>query len=120
MKMTIVRKMTLLVATAILGLVGLAWLGQNRMSEVYEKANSGNVNVVPSVLVLDEAAVTFGRLRVRVYRHVLNTDLSKLLEIETKIKEAQKQMAAMIQYNNQQQMKQITALLYNNGLGRMR
>ena len=89
MKMTIVRKMTLLVATAILGLVGLAWLGQNRMSEVYEKANSGNVNVVPSVLVLDEAAVTFGRLRVRVYRHVLNTDLSKLLEIETKIKEAQ-------------------------------
>lgn len=35
-------------------------------------------------------------------------------------KEAQKQMAAMIQYNNEQQMKQITTMLYNNGLGRMR
>ncbi|MFI3186600.1 MAG: methyl-accepting chemotaxis protein [Methylococcaceae bacterium] len=99
MKMTIVRKMIFLVGTAILGLLALAWLGQNRMNEVYDKANAGNVNVVPSVLVLDEAAVSFGRLRVRVYRHVLNTDVSKLPEIESKIKEAQDAFtAAMKKY----------------------
>ena len=94
--MTIVRKMILLVATAILGLLALAWLGQNRMNEVYDKANAGNVNVVPSLLVLDEAAVTFGRLRVRVYRHVLNTDASKMADIENKIKEAQEVFTAAL------------------------
>jgi methyl-accepting chemotaxis protein len=89
MKMTIVRKMILLIATAILGLLALAWLGQSKMDEVYGKANYGNINVVPSVLILDEASVTFGRLRVRVYRHVLNTDVTKMADIESKIKEAQ-------------------------------
>ena len=96
MKMTIVTKMILLVTAAVLGLVGLAWLGQDKMGEVYEKANYGNINVVPSMQVLDEAAVSFGRLRVRVYRHVLNTDASKMAEIELKIKESQDAFAAAL------------------------
>ena len=89
MKMTVARKMILLVTAAILGLVGLAWLGKSGMGEVYEKANYGNVNSVPSILTLNEAAVSFSRLRVRVYRHVLNTDAAIMAEIEIKINEAQ-------------------------------
>ena len=96
MKMTIIRKMVLLVAIAVLGLVMLASLGQKKMSEVYDKANYGNVNVVPSVLVLDEASVSFGRLRVRIYRHVLNTDTSKMAELENKIKDTQNILSAAL------------------------
>ncbi|MCK9396367.1 MAG: methyl-accepting chemotaxis protein [Methylobacter sp.] len=89
MKMTIVKKMILLIASAVAGLAALAWIGQDSMDSVYEKANYGNINVVPSIQILDEAAVSLGRLRVRAYRHVLNTDPSKMAEIEIKIKDAQ-------------------------------
>ena len=88
MNMTVTKKMTLLVAAAILGLIGLAWLGQNRMDMVYEKTNFTNVNSVPAIVILSRAAESFGRLRVRVYRHVLNTDLTKLSEIESLVREA--------------------------------
>ncbi|HEY8034445.1 MAG TPA: methyl-accepting chemotaxis protein [Methylobacter sp.] len=96
MKMTIVKKMILLVGTAILGLVGLAWLGQDSISTVYDKANFGNINAVPSIQILDEAAVSFGRLRVRIYRHVLNTDQAKMAELEIKVKEAQDSLSAAL------------------------
>ncbi len=96
MKMTIVRKMILLVSAAIVGLVAIAWLGQNRMQEVYDKANFGNINVVPSIQILDEASVSFGRLRVRIYRHVLNTDVAKMAEIELMIKESQDSLSGAL------------------------
>ncbi len=89
MNMTVARKMTLLVGAAILGLIGLAWLGQNRMDMVYEKTNFTNVNSVPAIVIMSKASESFGRLRVRVYRRVLTTDASQQAELDTKIKEAQ-------------------------------
>ncbi len=94
--MTIVRKMIFLITSAILGLVALAWLGQNKMSEVYDKTNYANTNVLPSFILLDDASVSLGRLRVRIYRHVLNNDPSKVAAIEVKIKEAQDAVAAAL------------------------
>ena len=89
MNISVANKMILLISVAMLGLVGLSWLGQNRMNVVYEKTNYANVNSVPSITVLSNASEAFGRLRVRVYRHVLNTDTLKMEEIEAKIKDAQ-------------------------------
>ncbi|TAN67735.1 MAG: methyl-accepting chemotaxis protein [Methylobacter sp.] len=86
MKMTIVRKMILLVAFAILGMVGQVWLGQNRMNAVYEKTNFANVNSVPAIVDLYKANALFGHLRVRPYRHVLATDMAEMAKIETTIK----------------------------------
>ena len=88
MNMTVTRKMIVLISAAILGLAGLAWLGQNRMDLVYEKTNYANINSVPSIVILANAGESLGRLRVRVYRHVLNTDTAKMSEIETTIKDA--------------------------------
>ncbi len=100
MKMTIVRKMILLVTTSILGLICLAWLGQYKMAGVYEQTNFGNVNVVPSILLLDDASVNLGRLRIRVYRLVLNKDPSKVGQIESSIKEAvEKVQTALKKYD---------------------
>ncbi|MFI3158427.1 MAG: methyl-accepting chemotaxis protein [Methylococcaceae bacterium] len=87
MKMTVVRKMILLIVTAILGLVGLVWLGQNRMEAVYEKTNLANVSSIPSIVIVNKAANLFGHLRVRPYRHVLNTDTAEMTKIEAGIKE---------------------------------
>ena len=89
MNMTVSKKMMLLIASAIFGMIGLSWVGQNRMDAVYEKTNYANINSVPSIVALDKAAVSLGRLRIRVYRHVLNTDATQLSAIESKIREAQ-------------------------------
>ncbi|MGR9012126.1 MAG: methyl-accepting chemotaxis protein [Gammaproteobacteria bacterium] len=89
MNMTIARKMILLVVAGMLGLVGVTWLGQNRMNAVYEKTNFANINSFPAVFRLVDASESLGRLRVRVYRHALNTDASKMAEIESTIKDAQ-------------------------------
>ncbi|MGZ5050981.1 MAG: MCP four helix bundle domain-containing protein, partial [Methylobacter sp.] len=96
MKMTIVKKMIVLIATSAIGLAALGWFALESMETVYDKANFGNVNSVPSIQILDEAAVSFGRLRVRVYRHVLNNDEAKMAEIEVKIKEAQEALSAAL------------------------
>ena len=87
--MTIAQRLYMLISAAVVGLIILAGINLYQMSRVYEAANFANVNVVPSLVVLDKAAQEFGRLRVRVYRHVLNTDQGKMGEIEVKIKEAQ-------------------------------
>ena len=96
MNMTVGKKMMLLVASAILGIGGMAWLGQNRMDVVYEKTNFANINSVPSVVTLNKAAVWTGRLRVRVYRHVLNTDAVKMQEIESNIADAKSNISKVL------------------------
>ena len=87
--MTIAQRLYMLISAAAIGLIILAGINLYQMGRVYESANFANVNVVPSLVVLDQAAQEFGRLRVRVYRHVLNSDASKMGEIEVLIKEAQ-------------------------------
>ncbi|MDO9105444.1 MAG: methyl-accepting chemotaxis protein [Methylovulum sp.] len=88
MKITITKMMLLLVGAAILGLVGLACLGQSSMDTVYKKTNFANVNSIPAIVALGNATESLGRMRIRLYRHVLNTDADQVAELETKIKEA--------------------------------
>jgi methyl-accepting chemotaxis protein len=96
MKISITKLMIILVITAGAGILAETLLGYNQMENVYEKANYGNINSIPSILALDEASVSFGRLRVRAYRHVLNTDIAKMSEIENKIKESQDSVASAL------------------------
>ena len=86
--MTVAQRLGLLIGVALIALLSVAGVGLYQMGEVYEKTNMSNVNSIPSIMSLDEAAKNFGRLRVRVYRHVLNTDPKKMEEIDTKILEA--------------------------------
>ncbi|ACT51945.1 HAMP domain-containing methyl-accepting chemotaxis protein [Methylovorus glucosotrophus] len=88
MRMTVAKKMSLLVIVALIGLITLAWLGQNRMDYVFDATNVSNVNSIPSIVTLSRANENFGYLRARAYRHALMTDDAKMAEIETKIKEA--------------------------------
>lgn len=86
--MTIVQRLSLLVGIAIIGLIAIAGSGIYQIGNVFEKANFGNVNTVPTLIALDQASKEFGRLRVRIYRHVLNTEPEKMAEIEIAITQA--------------------------------
>ena len=86
--MTIAQRLTLLVGSAIAGLLLLAGISHQQMTKVYDAANFNSVNVVPSILTLNKAIVDFGRIRARVYRAVLATDTLELQGEEKGIAEA--------------------------------
>ncbi|BCM26184.1 methyl-accepting chemotaxis protein [Methyloradius palustris] len=90
MKLTVAKKMILLVLAAIIGLIALAVMGRIQMDSVYEAANYGTVNSVPSLIDLDQMRKHTLRLRLMLNKHVLNTNPKKLDEIEAKIEEHKK------------------------------
>jgi methyl-accepting chemotaxis protein len=89
MKLTVAKKMILLVSSALLGIALLAGLSYQQMNKVFDAANYGNVNSVPSLRVLSTALEEFGRIRVRAYRHAMNTDSTAMVDIENMLKDAQ-------------------------------
>ncbi|HYE73309.1 MAG TPA: methyl-accepting chemotaxis protein, partial [Blastocatellia bacterium] len=93
MNISIAQKLGLLVVAAILGLAGLAYLSQIKLESVYGTTNFANVKSVPSILELDKAITEFGRLRIRIYRHVLFTDTAKMAQIEQTIQTAREALS---------------------------
>jgi len=96
MKLTVAKKMSLLIGIALLGIIGLIALTYTNVQNVFEKTNYTNVNSIPSILTLNDAMKRFGQLRVRLYRHTLNKDASAMDEIERKIDEARTGFEAAI------------------------
>jgi methyl-accepting chemotaxis protein len=87
--MTVAQRLYLLIISSAIGLISLASVGYYQIDKVYEAANFGNVNTVPSLIVLGRTMKSFSQVRVRLYRHVLNTDDSAMAAIEAKLREAQ-------------------------------
>jgi len=87
--MTISKRLLILMTTATLALLVVAVLSLVQMGRVYEAANFGNENVVPSVIVLDKALLEFSHVRIRIYRIVLGSDGKPQPEQENQIGEAQ-------------------------------
>ncbi|MGZ4960712.1 MAG: MCP four helix bundle domain-containing protein, partial [Methylomonas sp.] len=102
MKMTVAGKMMLLVAVTAFGVISLTGFEQNRLETVYEKTNLANAKGIPALAGLNKASESLGRMRVRLYRHVLyGGDSAKLAEIEPKIIESkEKVISALREYEN--------------------
>jgi len=83
--MTVSKKMAVLVMSALLGILLLAAVGLYEMGRVFETANFANINTVPSLVALDDMRAGVLRLRIRVTRHILNTDPTKIAGIDTQI-----------------------------------
>ena len=83
--MTVTKKMTLLVGVALLGLSMLAIMSYTQLERVFTAANFANENSVPALIALDKATKSFGQVRVRIFRHVLNTDKSKFAVYEKEL-----------------------------------
>jgi len=92
MKLTVAKKMILLAGAALLGILLLATLNYQQMGKVFEAASYASVNSVPSLAALGSTRASFGRVRIRIDRHLLYTDSAKMVEIEQSIKEALNQV----------------------------
>lgn len=73
---------------SVLSILGFNVFNRIKIEEVYEKTNVANINSIPSIRDLSIAIEDFGRLRVRLYQHVINIDNTKIADIEFKIRES--------------------------------
>ncbi len=90
--MTIASRIILLVVASIVSLLVLVGFSTWQTDLVYEKTNFNTLNVVPSIELLNEAAIDIGKYRVRIYRHVLSTDEAAMAKIDKNIVEVQKEI----------------------------
>ncbi|PUA29136.1 MAG: methyl-accepting chemotaxis protein [Cellvibrio sp. 79] len=86
--MTVAKKMLLLVATALLGIIILASAAQVQINTVFEQTNYSNDNVIPSMQLLSEIQNNVYRARIRLNRFILNTDLAQIEKLEADINKA--------------------------------
>jgi len=84
--MTIAQRLYLLIFLSALGLISLAGLGYYQIESVFASANFGNVNTVPSLVLLDDLRKNQLRIRIQLNRHILNTDEKAMAEIESVLK----------------------------------
>lgn len=88
MKLTVGKNMALLVATALLGLAMLTALEQYLLEKVYDGANFGNINAVPSLKVLGELRRAFLEVNIQVGRLDYDEDRALRLKIEQRLQTA--------------------------------
>lgn len=86
--MTVAKKMLLLVATALLGIIILAGAAQVQINTVFEQTNYSNENVIPSMSLLSEIQSNVYRFRIRLSRFVLNTDPTQIEKLEADLNKA--------------------------------
>jgi methyl-accepting chemotaxis protein len=86
--MTIAQRLLLLVGIAVAALVSVSIFSVVELKNVYKRADFGNENIIPSILLLDEAVLQLGHIRSRAYRHVAVTDAKAKSELAAKIETA--------------------------------
>lgn len=85
MKLTVAKKMTILIFTAILGLVSLTVACQYYLNDVYTKTNYLTINTVPSIVVLDDMSKAYSDMQEMVYQHIINTDDATMKALDQSI-----------------------------------
>jgi methyl-accepting chemotaxis protein len=83
--MTVIQRLTMLIAIVVLGLFSVAGIGLYQTNNVYTAANYTNVNVVPSLLGLDKGFAALALLRTQVWQYITITDKAKMAEWEAKM-----------------------------------
>ncbi|MDR6679941.1 methyl-accepting chemotaxis protein [Pseudomonas psychrotolerans] len=68
--MTVTKRMSLLVLSALLGILLLSGLGYFQLHKVYERANYGNDSAIPSILGIDAIDAHSADIITNIYRHL--------------------------------------------------
>ena len=84
--MSIAARLNLILLTALSGLLLIGGIGFLKMNAVFEVTNQGNVETVPSLLILSRAIEGFGELRSHASLHVLSADDKGKVDVEKQIK----------------------------------
>ncbi|MDT3721650.1 MCP four helix bundle domain-containing protein, partial [Pseudomonas oryzihabitans] len=88
--MTVSKKMALLVVSALLGIVLLAGLAYVQLEKVYDRANYGNDNTVPSILGIDAIDAHSADIITGMYRHLAADGEAATKIAEDELAEAQR------------------------------
>ena len=86
--MTISKRLLVLMIIAISALIIVGGQFMVQMNRVYQAANYGNENVVPSILQLNLAQRQFMQMRIRIYRLTLSVAPKTVAEIESQLEES--------------------------------
>ncbi|WP_081961138.1 methyl-accepting chemotaxis protein [Aquabacterium sp. NJ1] len=78
--LTVAKKFILLVLSALSGIAFLSGLSTLQMEKVYDAANYSYVNVLPSLLLVDEAAASIATMRTRIWQQVADDDKDRIAE----------------------------------------
>ncbi|MDP2247175.1 MAG: methyl-accepting chemotaxis protein [Nitrosomonadales bacterium] len=82
MNLTVAQRIKLLILAAGLGLLILLAVTEVQMSKVYEEANYGNTNTVPSIVALSDTNMYFQRARLNLLRNTITSDQSEKAKLE--------------------------------------
>lgn len=81
-KLTVAQKFILLIASAVVGIAVLTGVSTTQMKKVFDGANFANVNVLPSLLLLDEATDASATIRVFTWRQLADGDFNSHAKYE--------------------------------------
>ncbi|HET8869987.1 MAG TPA: methyl-accepting chemotaxis protein [Aquabacterium sp.] len=95
-QLTVAQKFILLVLTAVIGVGILAGVARVELTKVYDEANYANANVVPSLLLLAEAADEVANLRTRTWRRLADSDPAHNISLDKQIAEDVAQLEAAL------------------------
>ncbi|MCJ8234513.1 methyl-accepting chemotaxis protein [Aeromonas veronii] len=94
--MNIARRLQLIALLVMLTLIFLSWFSINRLGAGNRDLSYVTDNTVPSISLIKEVQADFYELHSLVQTHVLNTDSSKMQQIETGITEIQGQINSLL------------------------
>ncbi|HDO1355371.1 TPA: methyl-accepting chemotaxis protein [Aeromonas veronii] len=94
--MNIARRLQLIALLVMLALVFLSWFSINRLGAGNRDLSYVTDNTVPSIALIKEVQADFYELHSLVQTHVLNTDSSKMQQIETGITEIRGQINSLL------------------------
>ena len=89
--LTVAQKFVLLVLSALIGVAVLAGVATVQMKKVYDAANFSYVNVLPSILVLDEADSAVANMRTRSWQQISDHDKARIAELDQSITDESRQ-----------------------------
>jgi len=87
MKMTIARKLYLLIASVVLGLIILTGMSMYELGKVYDTASFSTVNTVPSILDLDTAIENGSSIRLALWKYLDNPPADEKAALEKSMHE---------------------------------
>ena len=91
-RLTVGKRVTMLVLCAIVGFVAVASFNRLQMEKVFNGANFANANSVPRLEALSKLQLDFNSMRIMLSKHIMYTDSMSKFESERDLQAVQTQL----------------------------
>ncbi len=86
--MTISKQLVSLVGVASVGIIMIFIISLLKLDQVYEETNYCNLNSLPSVVLLDDALQDISKMRISLWKSIVEDEQAKILDFDEKAKKA--------------------------------